>query len=423
MAKRLIIALAAALLAAAGCGPQEGGASDGELAGFLDGAPAFVESRRLRRRALEASLVNPDNGYSQLRLANYARADGGWDALPVWNPPVRPVTAADLGRFEDDPYAVSDGAFAPVFGDEVPWARESMLALGRRAFERYPLELDPALTAGLSSADRADDMGLWTDRREHVGGLVRVRLPDGRETTSVTCATCHSSPGADGHLVVGRTNTRLKRDAMTSLYFGGPARSDWGAGRVDVTPDGRDNPTAITDLRAVSHQSYLHWAATLRNSPEALAIRTETLIITSLGQRVRPPRQVAMALAYYVWSLGDGGQGGTPLDEHQRRGRSIFEEACARCHHADGTTAGTASLAEIGTDPAVASSPMRTTGRWRIPSLWRVSERGQLLHDGSVDTVEQLLDPARLSQIPGHTFGTALDPTQRQDLAAYLRTL
>ncbi len=434
--RKAFILWTAALALCAGCVAPGDSAGQGELARFLDAGPRFVRSRSFRRRALERSLVNPANGYSQLRLANYARGQAkggradsspankhGWDALPLWNPPVRPVTTADFGRFDSAPFATSDATFAPVFDAEVPWTAQDMLRLGRRAFENYPLEVDPALVAGQQSRARADEVGLWVDRRGRVGGLVRVRLPDGSESTAVTCATCHSAPDAARQLVYGRTNTRLARDEITSLYVGGPAASDWGRGQVDVTPDGVDNPTAITDLRAVRHQSYLHWAATLRNSPLALAVRLETLMITSLHQRRRPPRQIAVALAYYVWSLGEDGRGSPHLGTAAKRGQALFDAQCARCHHADGTSAGTASLAEIGTDPRVAESPMRTTGRWRIPSLWRVSQRGQFLHDGSVTSLADLLDPARLHTTPGHAFGTRLSSAERRDLVAYLDTL
>ena len=44
-----------------------------------------------RRAELVASLVNPANGYSTLRLAHYATADAAdWDQLPEWNPAASP---------------------------------------------------------------------------------------------------------------------------------------------------------------------------------------------------------------------------------------------------------------------------------------------------------------------------------------------
>jgi mono/diheme cytochrome c family protein len=428
----MAIATSAALVACgagdeARSGGQRGGESGGELERFLERGSDFVESTQLRRRALEQSLVNRHNGYSKLRLEKYALEDGGWDALGVWNPPVRPVTTDDLGAFVDRPYAVSVGQFEPAYPATTnfrtsKWTHEAMVELGRRLFERYPVQLDPAMAAAVTSSDRTKALGLWTDRRGRLGGLVRVRLPDGRESFSMTCATCHASPNTAGELVYGRTNARLDRDKIGRIHAGGPSTSAWGPGQVDVTPDEIDNPTAITDLRATRFQSRLHWAATLRNSPESLSVRIETLIITSHGQAVRPPREVAFALAYYLWSLGGGAEREQSLAGDERDGQTLFEEQCSRCHHADGTTAGTAEPVLIGTDTAVVDSPMRTTGAWRIPSLWKVGERSQFLHDGSIDSLDELFDPMRLETTQGHVFGTGLSASQRRDLVAYLST-
>ena len=55
------------------------------------GDPTFA------RAELVASLVDPDNGYSALRLARYATGDAAdWDRLPAWNPPAEPIAAAEL---------------------------------------------------------------------------------------------------------------------------------------------------------------------------------------------------------------------------------------------------------------------------------------------------------------------------------------
>jgi hypothetical protein len=55
--------------------------------------------------------------------------------------------------------------------------------------------------------------------------------------------------------------------------------------------------------------------------------------------------------------------------------------------------------------------------------LVRVGEAGPYLHDGSVATLEQLFDPARLARQPGHRFGTERSDDERAALIAYLRTL
>ena len=249
---------------------------------------------------------------------------------------------------------------------------------------------------------------------------MRVALPDGRESTAVTCATCHATPDADGHLEHGRTNAAYDRGAITARWGTGPRAHEaaaWGPGAVDVTPDGVVNAAAITDLRAISRQSHLHHAATLRNGLLPLATRIETLMMTS-NPSGRPPREVAFALAWYLWSL-DASTTSTPTE----RGAELFEATCAGCHGADGTTAPPVPLDRIGTDDAVGRSTARGTGRWRVPTLWGAGTRTQLLHTGEVGGLDDLLDPARLERVPGHPFGTDLTDADRAELVRFVRSI
>jgi hypothetical protein len=56
----------------------------------------YLDDASFRRSELEASLVNPANGYSRLRLAHYESGDtSDWALLPEWNPPVDPIAATE----------------------------------------------------------------------------------------------------------------------------------------------------------------------------------------------------------------------------------------------------------------------------------------------------------------------------------------
>ena len=327
-----------------------------EPAGYLD-------DRAFRRDALVASLVEPSNAYSQLRLARYG-VDGGWDALPEWNPPVA------------------------IAGEPaVPLALDGDLAkLGEQAFERYPVQLWASEPAGL-----------WSDPVRG-DGLVRVSLASGTYTAA-TCATCHATV-RDGVFLAGLANA--------SLDLG------WGPGRLDVSTTDGHEPVRIPDLRPVRWLTYLHADATVRQ-PDlvALAIRIETLIITSHGEAVRPPRVVALALATYLWSLLPAAPPPPPPAQ--------FVAACGDCHAGDGLTGTPVPLDVVGTDPVVGQSLDRGTGMYRVPSLRGVRERALLLHDGSVDSLETLLDPARTT--PGHRFGTELSDSDRETIITYLKNL
>lgn len=381
----------------------------------------FLSDRAFRRESLERAVENPSNTYSALRLAKYAIAKDGapteWDALPVWNPAVHAVTLDAPGS------GAVDALDAPVWDGVRPESDAEWLALGRRAFELLPVEIDDRAGSLAQDAASRAEFGMWTDDRDRVAGLVRVTTADGASHAAWSCSGCHARPDATGRLVHGAPAVALDRGAMTPAPPDGtpPVSWGWGSGRLDVTPDGIDNPTAIPDLRAVSHQSHLHWEATLVNSLPALAVRIETLIIENANQRSRPPREVAVALSLYLESLGEPGRPGSA--DAAPEGAAIFENDCSGCHHADGSSAPPVPVDVVGTDRRAADSPSRGTGRYRVPSLWAVGDRGQLLHDGSVPDLATLLDPRRQNAVPGHPFGLELEPNERARLIDFLGTI
>jgi mono/diheme cytochrome c family protein len=351
-------------VALAGCSAAD------EVSRYLDDAP-------FRRARLVASLVNPDNGYSRLRLAQYATgAPGDWDALPIFNPPV--ATLDSDGNRRDDERALD---VTPAIGsvDE--------LALGQDAFFRYPVQLLPGLTGA-------------------AGTLVSARLADGSDAAALTCASCHARV-VDGTLTAGLANETIDLG--------------WGPGRIVVSAPG-DAPIAIPDLRTTALQAYLQRDGTVRNDGVvALAIRIETLIITSHEGAVRPPREIALALARWLATLAPPPPMTPPTASAAARGAELFAQGCAGCHVPPSFAGGIVPLAIIGTDPAVGLSSDRGTGGYRVPSLRGVSTRGRLLHDASVADLPTLFDPSRT--IAGHKFGLELPAADRDALIVYLATL
>lgn len=369
----------------------------------------YDESESFRREALIASLENPDNGYSQLRLERY-RAEQ-WEALPIWDPAVRVVSEADTAG------PAPRSGFTALEIDGVPWEEGPLLELGRRAFYEYPVQIMPLTAVALHDVGAPAQYGLW-NAEDRLGGLVWTTLPGNRVSLSVTCSTCHSS-ARDGQLVTGKNNARIDFGLMASDFGGGAANLAWGPGRLDVTNDESDNPVAIADLRPIRFQKHLQRAATVKNDLIALAIRTETLIITSLGQTVRPPRKLAFAIALFLWRFPSA-----PVrsgDESSEAGARVFEQRCASCHQPDDYSGPPVALDVIGTDPLVGESNERGTGTYRVPSLRGVGDRTPLFASGSVRDLTELLDPARAAS--GHPFGLDLDASQRDDLLHFLETL
>lgn len=163
------------------------------------------------------------------------------------------------------------------------------------------------------------------------------------------------------------------------------------------------------------------------------------------------------ALAKFIYSL-------TPppnpnrFDDRAKRGQEVFSASgCARCHTPPFYTANKLVPAEgftpppehyqrydildarVGTDPALTMKTRRGTGYYKIPSLKGVWYRGPFEHNGSVATLEDWFNPARLKDdyiptgfagagvktraVKGHPFGLTLSEADRAALIAFLKTL
>ena len=376
----------------------------------LERGAAYVSDPAYRRAVLERSLVNPENGYSALRLERYTEAT--WGALPIWNPRVRPVLVSDLGG----PVPTPDADWAPLDLD-VPWEDATLAELGAHAFSDYPAQVEPALLMALTDADAPARFGLWVDG-DRVGGLVWAETPGGVQP-AFTCASCHAIPRDDGPgVVLGAPNHAIDYGALLDAsHSAHTSAGRWGPGRVDVTPDDADNPTVIADLRAVRFQRHLNRAATISNDLMALTVRLETAVIINSRQAVRPPRELAFALAHYLWGLGDT----LPALPADGAGAAVFARECGRCHLPPGLAGPPVALAAVATDLTVGESPWRGTGAYQTTSLRGVARRGRLLAGGAVDTLERLLDPERVDG--GHRYGQTLDDVDRALLLAVLGEL
>jgi mono/diheme cytochrome c family protein len=146
------------------------------------------------------------------------------------------------------------------------------------------------------------------------------------------------------------------------------------------------------------------------------------------------------------------------FDDRAKRGQAVFQSSgCARCHTpplytanqlvpADGFTPPADHYkrfdimdARVGTDPALTMTTRRGTGYYKIPSLKGVWYRGPFEHNGSVATLEDWFNPARVKDdyvptgfvgagvktraVKGHPFGLNLSADDRAALIAFLKTL
>lgn len=229
-------------------------------------------------------------------------------------------------------------------------------------------------------------------------------------------------------------------------------------------------PTKIPDLIGFKERRYIDHTATHRHRNIGDLMRYAALVsfaetvefgthrVLEHGTerfRTRLSDEALYALALYIYSLQPP-PNPQPFDERARAGQALFErERCSRCHTPPLYTNNRLTLAEgftppevlppdvarvsVGTDPGLALRTRKGTGYYKVPSLKGVWYRGHYLHDGAVGSLEEMFDPARLSDdhepggfsppgvrkraIPGHEYGLDLSREERAELIAFLRTL
>jgi hypothetical protein len=231
-------------------------------------------------------------------------------------------------------------------------------------------------------------------------------------------------------------------------------------------------PTKIPDLIGIQDRKYLDHTAThrLRDVPDLM--RYAALIsccdLADFGSyhmlaeeqrriRSRFSNDLLFALAQYLYTL-EPSPNPNAGDARASAGQKIFErEGCPQCHTPPFYSSNKLTLAagfklppdhplrddiipiSVGTDPSLALKTRKGTGLYKIPSLKGVWYRALLGHDGSVSTLEEWFDPARLNDdyipsgfkgykathraVPGHEFGLKLNAEDKVLLIAFLRTL
>jgi mono/diheme cytochrome c family protein len=229
-------------------------------------------------------------------------------------------------------------------------------------------------------------------------------------------------------------------------------------------------PPQIPDLIGVQDRSYLDHTGLVRHRGIGDLMRYSSLAqdvftldrygngpAAAAGHGARYSDEQLYALVLYLYSLQPP-PNPNRFDEAAARGKRIFErERCGGCHTpplytnnklipADGFD----PLADharrfdilptrIGVDPSYALQTHKGTGYYKVPSLKGIWYRGPLEHNGSVATLEDWFDPARVRDdyvptgfkgydgkrrsVRGHRFGLNLQPAEKQALIAFLKTL
>ena len=231
-------------------------------------------------------------------------------------------------------------------------------------------------------------------------------------------------------------------------------------------------PPQIPDLIGVEDRRYLDHTGLVRQREIGDFMRYCSLVqdVFKLDRYGDVPRQTGeasrgerysdeqlYALALYVYSLRPP-PNPNHWDAAAKRGKAVFEHAgCSGCHTpplytnnkltpVDGfaTTEDDKRRVDlmevrVGTDPRYALETHKGTGYYKVPSLKGVWYRSPLEHNGSVLTLDDWFDAARLRDdyvptgftgydgrartVKGHVYGLDLSPQDKQALIAFLKTL
>ena len=268
------------------------------------------------------------------------------------------------------------------------------------------------------------------------------------------------------------TDLHEKLKAVTQAEYGELIAAGVRGGALPRWNGSIYHPAKIPDLIGIKDRKYIDHTATHLNRGIGDLMRYAALVSWAettdfgphnmLGNDAERPNarrsdEALYALSLYIQSLKPP-PNPNPADGEARAGAGIFtREGCSGCHVPPLYTSNKLTLAQgfkppenlpvtldvlpvsVGTDPGLALNTRKGTGFYKVPSLKGVWYRGHYLHDGSVASLEEMFNPERLSDahlpggyrppavmnraIKGHEFGLKLNPLERAQLIAFLRTL
>lgn len=377
------------------------------------------------------------------------------------------VTRWDFLRMEQ----IATGAFRPVCknprpSNGIPFlvsGQEERIALGKAIFfgwtqlneqaaslvhiPKERIAVDPQRYVKYGFLPRNDKGNLVdegeADRFSMPTSVLGVRLKkgvDGHLRVGYACAYCHTGRDpATGDIVPGIPSTTLQFGKLISMATNlseeeRTEAAQWPAGTADLTfryfPDHTVNPTAILLARGVHGLRF--WSSAGVAMPEYQRHSNAWMM---QGSPHMAPLKVSIALTCYLSSL-------KPIKDPRvdpvlvRRGEVLFHEfKCASCHSpAQGlyTNQRVIPYDLIGSN-GPPTGRMKDSGGIRVAPLLSNYATAPYLHDNSVASLDNLLDPARLvpgSHIhqqpqtphPPHPF-VVTDPVQRKELVEFLKSL
>ena len=281
------------------------------------------------------------------------------------------------------------------------------------------------------------------DRFSDPTPVVGVRIQkgvDGEIRVGYSCAYCHTGRDpVDNKITAGLPSSTLMFGKLIAMADNLPEdmrqqANRWPPGTSDLTfryfPDGVENPTAIMLARGT--HGFRYWSSAGVPMPE---YQRHSNAWINQGSPYMAPLKVSIALCCYLNSLPPVRNTKVDLVK-AARGRKVFEEAkCGTCHTpwlGMYTNQATIPFDVIGSN-GPPTQRMTESGGIRVAPLLSIYATAPYLHDHSVATLDDLLNPQRLlagssfhrkpfTRHPPHPWVIG-DEKKRGDLVEYLNSL
>ena len=256
---------------------------------------------------------------------------------------------------------------------------------------------------------------------------------------TVSCASCHDpqrgfadgAPQSTG--IRGQKGTRSAPTVLNRAY----SLAQFWDGRAATLEAQAKDPMVNPIEMGNTHEAIV---ATL----SAIA-GYRAMFVRAFGSEAIDIDRVAMAIACFERTVLSGD---SPYDRYKRgvqsalspeqvRGMAVFfdKASCDRCHQGCNFTLNAYANEGIGTDRAdpdvgryaVTHDP-RDWGAFKIPTLREIEHTAPYMHDGSLRTLEDVVEFYNKGGIPNRNLDSNIRPLhlseqQKQDLGAFLKSL
>ena len=324
------------------------------------------------------------------------------------------------------------------------WTQLNEQASSKLNIPRTKIAGDPLRWKKYGFLPRANEVDEGeADRFSMKTPIVGVRLQqgmDGQLRVGYSCAFCHTGRDpANGKIVPGLPSSTLQFGKLIATADNLPEdmrqqAERWPPGTADLSfrffPDGVENPTAIMLARGI-HGMRL-WSSAGIPMPEYQRHSNAWLM---QGSPYMATLKISVSLCCYLTTLKPIRNPNVDLAKAEFGRKVFFEARCNTCH--DPCLGLYTNQRVIPFDAIGSNGPptnrMRDSGGIRVTTLMSLYATAPYLHDQSVPTLDDLLNPARLvptqpiyhkpvTSGPAHPF-VITDERMRHALVEFLNSI